>query len=102
MTDLEKFNALIQEIEWGNWKDEEGIVKVDSEGRKLLHTYMDLTGVLYSKLEWIRETLNALEAQDMFEEGNVDYSEHRDTIDQVQELLALLSENKILKIIQNG
>ena len=98
MTDLERFNALIQEIEWGNWKEE---VDVEDE-EKGVDKYMDLTGVLYSKLEWIRETLNALEAQDMFEEGNVDYSEHRDTIDQVQELLALLSENKILKIIQNG
>ncbi len=97
MTDLEKFNALIQDIEWDNWKDEEGIVKVDSEGRKLLHTYMDITGVLYSKLEWIKDTLACIEM-----ENDRDYSEHTDTIDQVQLVLSFLSEEKILKIIQNG
>lgn len=65
-----KIENLLKEINWENWT-------IDNE-------YMDISEVLFSKLEWLKECI-----QPYIDENS---EEHLDTINQVQELLKHINE----------
>ena len=78
MTNKEKYDNLISEINWYNWHNKEN------------NKYFDLSEVLYLRLEWIK---------DYFSIDDEDNSEHINTIDIVQQLLQLLDEKKIKTLL---
>lgn len=70
------FQELVREIEWDNWMEEDG-------------TFMDITGVYYSKLNSFKENL----PEDIDEE-------HLDFIDSLERFLTLFNEKSIKKMIR--
>lgn len=80
MTNKEKFDRLLNEINWENWQKEDA----DCE---LIDEPFDITEVFYCKLQWIKEDLS------------LNKEEHLDTIEQIQTLLSLLDEEKIKRIL---
>lgn len=82
MNNKEKFDNLMKDITWDNWEK-------DAEGNHEEVKYFDLCEVFYNKLEWVKENIE-ISLEDM---------EHYDTLEQVQVLLSLLSEEKIKSIL---
>ncbi len=81
MSNREKYEKLIESINWENWKEDD-----------VPNKYMDLTSVLYSKLDWLKEQLIPSD----------DLDEQVDTIDSVHLLLDILNEQKIEKILDDN
>ena len=81
MTNKEKFDSLLQKIEWNNWQH------CDADNEPIENNYWDITEVLRCKLNWL------------IQDANLENDEHLDTIKQVQTLLELLNEEKIKKVL---
>lgn len=86
-TEKEKFQDLLNEINWENWIDDEDNTK-----------YYDFFEVMYSKLNWLQEKLTFY--QEQFKDDDLD--EHLDTINQLKSLVELLSENKMNVILKQN
>lgn len=65
-------DEFLNDICWDNWTHEDG-------------SYFTTPQVLYCKMEWLKELLNEVVG------NNENYSEHFDTIEQVQKLLNILN-----------
>lgn len=63
--------SLESQIDWENWREDESP-----------HKFYKVSGVLYSRLEWLREQINS--------GGEIDAEEAKDTISMCQEALELL------------
>jgi hypothetical protein len=74
----ETLDSIIAAQSWDNWQDEE-------TGEP-----WDICQVLHCKLEWLKEQLDPTAHED---------AEHLDTIGYVQDILGMLGEKKLRKII---
>lgn len=72
-------NEVPLEVDWGNWKYE----PEDKEYREGADNYWSTPSILYCKMLWVSEYLNDFVDED---------SEHLDTVNEVIELLNILSE----------
>lgn len=83
-------DSIGQEISWDNWEVEEvdGKRNSSADGR-----YWKVSEVLHCKVEWLRELVSELATLPKYEDDILD--EHYDTLDQLQTLLAAISQHEI-------
>jgi hypothetical protein len=74
----ETLDSIIAAQSWDNWQDEE-------TGEP-----WDICQVLHCKLDWILDWLG---------DSDPDIEEHRDTIGYIQDILGMLGEKRLRKII---
>lgn len=83
--------SIIDEQSWDNWEHTE---EEQTAGKP---RYWDVCQVLHCKLEHIREALDELETLPSHESGD-DFESEREAIDHLQDLLAILDEEKLRSI----